>query len=490
MSTILIANIGNRDVWVDEDAPIPGDVHPAWNEGASLRALGRTLREAAPDVLPHLHLPIIAKALHYARTETGAVDRVALIASDQSELPTVADRHLAQDTCAMAPIVARLLVERHDVKPDAVTHHVVRRNPADYGMMRGFFAELLPQLRDQHPDGAFYLELSGGTPAMTGMLLVVGADVFGLQARPLYVSPHQDEPFALDLGRRMVADSLRQVVREDVAIHAYHAAAETLRANRELLGEFAPVDVLLPILDYARQRINFNFDRADQALARIPSQDAPGDLEAAWSVLRPAEPWWLLHEVVHNAELRLRLGEYGDFAVRLFRFDEAARRHAALELGARFVDRDGDPDPNGPFVDPAWLANTPQVDRYLAEKDARRSDDGRVYATRYILDLLVAQLARMQRKTEPRTLLKRLGRINQLSAVRNSSFATHSFEGVTARRLARSFTGRPDALGTEEELGAIIETMKEACALATGEPVATANPFDRLNDLVVELLDA
>jgi hypothetical protein len=262
-----------------------------------------------------------------------------------------------------------------------------------------------------------------------------------------------------------------------------------VRGDLELLRDFAPADGLLALLTYARQRVNFNFRQARAALDSVPPEERPAAVDALRRELRPDEGWWLLHEIVHNAELRLRVGDYGDFLVRLFRFDEAARRHTALELGARFEDWDGEPDPGGELVDPAWLGQRPDLEAYFEKKEVHRVTDGRARATRFVLDLLIAFLARQQGKEAPLQLLKRLGRVNQLSSVRNSSFTTHTFDGITARRMTAAFTGDPDAEGSDEELAAIMDAVKEACEMATGRTVASVNPYDRVNAAILELLE-
>jgi hypothetical protein len=152
------------------------------------------------------------------------------------------------------------------------------------------------------------------------------------------------------------------------------------------------------------------------------------------------------------------------------------------------VDWEREPDPNGEVVDPAWLQRKPGLEDYFKKKDVRRTGDGRVKATRFVLSLLVAFLADEQDKSAPRKLLKTLGKINQLSAVRNSSFATHTFDGVTVERMAAAFSGCPNAPGDEEALDTIMSTVEEACELATGRPMAPVNPYDKLNDVVCRVL--
>ncbi|MCP4538875.1 MAG: hypothetical protein GY832_17205 [Chloroflexi bacterium] len=485
MTVLLLANIGNRDIWVDKTAPIPGEVHPVWNKTASRRALGEALQCDWATCQPHLALPIIGKAADHVRQQSGQLDAVILISSDQSGQEGVSEHHLAQDTCTLAPVVERLLVEQYSLAHDTVTHWTVTNNPADYGNMRNFFQEQLAALRDEQPNATVYLEVSGGTPAMTSMLLTIGAETFGLDAHPLYVSEHEDCPFPLDLGRRTVVNALVKTVKANLDIYAYHAAANTVRDNRDLLHEFIPVDPALAVLEYARQRINFNFERARAALTKLASAPA----EQLIAGLCEEQPEWLLEEICHNAQVRLNTGAYGDFLVRMFRFDEATLRYTARKFGARLVDKDGNPDADGEFLDTAWLASESNLEKYLGSKNVRRNNAGRISANRFVFSLIVAFWSKLDDNPTLRALRKYLNQIDKLSAVRNKSFAVHTFEGVSRQRMAKAFIGS-DATGTDDDIDQIWDVVKKTCETATGQPFDETNPYDAINDLILEILAA
>jgi hypothetical protein len=323
------------------------------------------------------------------------------------------------------------------------------------------------------------------------MLLTVGAEIFGLDAYPLYVSQYEETPFQLDLGRQVVAESLQSVIRENAKIYAYHAAVRTLASNLELLKAFCPAASLHAVCTYAHQRLNFNFEEAQAALA--PALDAARHEDLSALALSESEHYgqteWLLREILFNAEVRLRTGAYGDFLVRVFRFDEAILRYMARKrLGARLVDRKGEPDENGEFLDPDWLGEKPGLQDYFDSKHVRRGDD-RVSANRFVLNLTVAYLARQQDDQAINQARKKLGKLQQLSSVRNKSFAVHTFDGVSPQRIAAAFPGHDDAEGSEAQLNQIVDRMREVCELATGQPVAAINPYDRINTMIEDLLD-
>ncbi len=494
MTIMLLANVGNRDVGVTREIPIPGEVNPLWNDKASRRAMGRAILENWEACRPHLSLPIIGKAVDYILDREGTIDRIILIASDQSGVPDVSDYHLAQDTIELAHVVSRYLTATCGLPEETITTWTIERNPADYGGMQTFFRARLRALKEeeQAPGLRAYLEVSGGTPAMTSMLLTVGAEVFGLDAYPLYVSQYEETPFQLDLGRRVVAESLQDVIRENTRLYAYHAAARTLASNLELLDAFCPAEAIHAVCAYAHQRLNFNFEEAQSALT--PALEGARHEDLGTLALSEAEHYgrteWLLHEILFNAEIRLRIGAYGDFLVRVFRFDEAILRYMARRLGARLVDRKGEPDEHGEFLDPDWLNGKPGLQDYFDTKHVRRGDEGRISANRFVLNLTVVYLARQQDDQAADQARKKLGKLQRLSSVRNESFAVHTFDGVSSQRIAAAFTGRGDAESGETQLVKIVNRMREVCELATGQPVAEINPYDRINARILDLLDA
>jgi len=486
MTVFMLANVGNRDVMVGKEAPVPGEAHPAWNPQASRRTLGQALMADWAGCAPHLSLPIIGKAADFVRKEAGQINRVILISSDQSAQDGVADRYLAQDTCELAPVVERLLVERHGVADGAVEHWTVTTNPADYGEMQSFFRQRLPGLRADHPDATFYLQVSGGTPAMTSMLLTVGAETFGLAAHPLYVSEREEQPFPLDLGRRAVADALIRALRADVALYAYHAAARTVRDSADLLNEFLPLEPLLGVLEYAHQRRNFDFDDAADTIERIAD---PVWRERALGTaigLGKHERAWLLSENIHNVETAYELGHLFDFVTRVFQFVEGALRFLALDLGVQFVDKRDRPNKDGEKIAPAWQ----QQYQTLVEDMARSGVDVAYGANRTVLAAIAERLCTRQDDAPRRQALEALKKLEQVGNLRNR--VVHRYHAVTLALIRDTYypskrdRKRHPPEETAEEIIAVMKTVWSAVA---GRPFAAANPYTAINQLILEILN-
>ena len=484
MTVLLLANVGNRDVRIDKTAPIPGEVHPVWNKAASRRALGEALIRDWAACKPHLGLPIIGKAVDHVRQQSGQLDSVILISSDQSSQKGASDHHLAQDTCELAPAVERLLVEQYGLGSGTVIHWTVPSNPADYGNMRAFFQERLAVLRHEQPNATFYLEVSGGTPAMTSMLLTVGAETFGLDAHPIYVSEHEERPFSLDLGRRTVANALVKTVRANLDIYAYHAAANTVRDNQDLLREFIPVAPLLAVLEYARQRINFDFKDAGEIAVSVTDLTYGDRLRAIAADVQNPTPTMLLRESVSSTQLAYAVGNFFDFVVRVFQFVEGAWRNLALELGVQF-EHNGTPNPYGKELASAWIQNHQStVDRL--ERDGVRLET----VNRFVLGKLVTVLHERVEDNRYQGALNMLKKLETVGDLRNR--VVHQYHHITLELLRDTFypKKKDQKRHPPEDAIDIVDAMKAVWSIATGQPFDETNPYDAINDMILEILAA
>ena len=482
MSVIFVANVGNRDVAVDKSAPIPGEVNPHWNPGASRRALGTALQNAWPECEPHVQLPIIGKAVDYVTEAVGPIDCLVLVFSDQSGQDGVAENHLAQDTCELAPIVERLLVQRHRVDSTAVWHWPAVTHPADYGEMQEYFRTHLVQLKQIWPSAECCLEVSGGTPAMTSMLLTVGAQVFGLDARPLYISEHEDQPFHLDLGRRTVAESLMRVVREDVKIGAYHAAVQTVQSNRDLLEEFVPVSTLLAALEHGWHRRNFDLDAAWNAVERARGSEWFDRLRILADGTNSPSHSLHLAGIVDLARMSFRNGDYFDFIVRVFQFVEGAWRELALALGAEFEQK-GMPCSTGKDLAADWSAANPDV---MLELDARgvRCE----VVNRYVLQNLVEILTITQGKGMYHDTTTLLHRLEQIAGLRND--VVHQYRKVTLELLRDTFYSRKRDRKRRppEDAVDIVAAMEDVWRALAGRSEGPENAYESLNTVIFEMI--
>jgi hypothetical protein len=479
---VLIAPVGTREVTLTDLSLLPDDdlrVHwkhadPKQRTGA--RTKGEVLSASLDRYAPALSLDILGKAVRHVFQAHGHIDRLILVASDQPE--TTPEKYRQNDTIELARLIKKLLLQDPALKPvgDRVKIMPVTDNPSSYGVMRDFYRQRLPiWCRDLKPEGVCYLEVTGGTAQMSTMLLLEGVRLLGPRAVPIYVLEEYDMPQTLDVGRQMLVDELKETLRRDLSIYAYHAAWKSaVEGGAVVRGMLPHYDALVAVLDCARHRLNFDFATAQSALFGA-DQGLPAPLKARVMALahelsedgRTKE--WLIAEVFHSAMVRLRMEAYASFVGRVFRFQEAMLRYLCEKWGARFGGK------NEAFVEPSWLAAHQGVRMAL--------DKAQIYADREVsratLQVLALQLTRERGDERGQSWVKRLARFEQVASLRNQLAITHGFSGVSLQKLAELYKGgAPQVVADMEALLSEVLGVK-----------GSDNPYERLNALCYDLLE-
>lgn len=483
---LLICNIGSSDLDREQLADL---------KELSERERAKRILAAYDQFRPRLALPIIAKAIRAAQKH-GELARVVLIASNQSDQPP-ADAEArglwGKDTLLTAQVVARCLADERE-QWHAVPHERIEiwqiadeyglnRDPSDYDGVRRFFERRLPELRNAYPQATAYLEVTGGTPAMTTGLLVAGTEVFGARAEVMYVHPIHPLPSTLNTGKRLQAGPLRAALRSNVATYNYDAARRTWYEQRTVIIDRLPQgapEMLEALLAYAQCRFNFDFPGAQRALEGGVDRYGDGRWRTAimglYSAVYAPSRHAQLEEVYHGAAARYAVGAYADFLTQVVRLQENVMRALCLERGAVFLDWNGQADADGAKVSRLWAEAQGLVfrgDRYDATRDK--------IASRTVLRELLPQLAH-QRQENLSSLLDDLDRLEGLARLRND--LTHSFKGIHRRDLARCFAGD----GADEEMAErILPHLAQILTFVTGHPPGPP-PFAAINELIFSLL--
>ncbi len=478
---MLIAPVGTRDVTLTDLSLLPTEeLRQAWTHADArlrlgARQKGEVLLADLDRYAPALRLDILGKAVRHVFARHGQIDRLVLVASSQPE--SVAERYRKNDTIELARLIKELL--RQDATLRSVGEQTkimtVTGNPASYETMRVFYRQGLPVwTRDLKPDGLCYLEVTGGTAQMSTMLLLEGVHRLRTRAVPLYVLEEADMPRTLDVGRKMLVDSLRQTLERDLQVYAYHAAWRSVAAEEAVLRPSVPYyDALRAVLDAARHRLNFDFDAAQQSLfgadRGLPSPLVERVLVLATELSEQGRtPEWLIAEVYHSAMIRWRTDAYAGFVGRVFRFQEAMLRYLCERWGAQFGGK------NDAFLDPAWLKGQPALVKMLQDAGVDPSRG----VTRRTLRVVAEGLSSAGGGPGSKDWLRRLDRFEQVASLRNQLVITHGFAGVSARRLEQLYRGGGEQIGSD--MGALLGEV-------LGVDVST-NPYDAINDLCRALL--
>ena len=495
MSVILVATIGDRDVRLTDRSKLPEAMRAVWTpariEGEEILAHPDRYREA-------LSFPIIAPVIRWLLEDQGvAKDElyVHLFATDQPEADTP-EAEWKKDTIAYAKVIKQHLVEgmpglrrppQQRLAKKRVHVHTITANPARYRTMLDFLTGELARLAQYtKPEDRVYLEVTGGTPAMTSMMIVAGADVFGGQAQCLYKEREETEPAVIGILDRFIERRVRATLREQLNLYAYTSALATFGDNPALISKDIEQQAMIRgLLTYIERRLAFDFTRARQSLKEIDPL-APPEIQPRISRLRRelAEPDQaaLMAELVHNACIKFEMGHYADFTQRLFRFQEEGFRYLAREMGMKYANN----DKNERKVSMAWIRGVSGMEGHLRQYtphygdrspipiDVEKRNLNRV-SLGAIVDFFVDVGPDWREKTQAVNGLHRLSAVAQL---RNKGIAGHDFKGI----------GKPDL---EEAFGEpaenIVPLLKQVYEQIFGKP-AGESPYDAVNTLIQGLL--
>jgi hypothetical protein len=473
----------------------------------SARTLGKVLLADFERYADALTLPLIGVSLRWLLEHEGAdADQlyVHLFASDQPRPPVTPEEEWQKDSIVFAQVIERYLkgpglaytarIERDGDQhqetrrlrlPDRrIRIHTIDGSPADYNNMLSYFSRELNGMRRLVDDGdRVYLEVTGGTPAMTSMMIVAGVDAFGRQARTLYVERGADRPYAVGIGRRFFARRARDTLQEQVRLFAYTAARATLDRDADLVDPDAEHQELLrALLDYADRRLAFDFERARDALHRA-RRFATGEQQARVQYrqreLGGRDTALLLSELVHSTRTKYELGDYADFTQRLFRFQEGCFRYLAERMGLRYK---GDDER---YADPLWVEGLRGLADFL---EAYTSPVGQAYgrvevtertlnriSLGAIVDFFVASGGPWAHLEDP---VRGLHRLSALARLRNKGLAGHGFEGIGRDDLRAAFGGDADRIVPllDEIYGAVFDRS------------LPESPYEAVNELILALL--
>ena len=464
MSVLFIANVGNREIQVSGRDNLPKEA----------RLLGQQLLDEWPAIADALDLPILGKALRWVVKKHGApMDRVVLVASDQQD-----EAYRKSDTILLAEVIARLLREHPAwaglVRPEAITIARVEQNPADYDYMLSLYETLMTQVAAEEPYERVYLAVSGGTPAMASMLMFQGIRAFGECAQPLYVTPHEAMPMSLDIGRKLILDALVEDLQRNVKEFQYRAALSLVKARRKLLTQewkHEKYDSLVAVLNYAVQRVNFDFEGAEKAIFgadRGLSAPLARRIHDLANDLEGRDQAWLMREEIHGAELDFYLGAYKDGLNNVFAFREELLRQLAIRYGVQLTET-----PKGDTLSEDWLKTEPELKAYLKSKN--------IIPERTVTTYVFEQFLSFHAITKPdlEEFLKDIEKLKTLADLRNKS--THQHAGVSKASIEKVFGG---------EISTLLQHMWALYNRFTGKQEAPANPYDAINDLILKLIQS
>ena len=481
MKAVLLANIGNSDLELDRSLLPQSDRMP--------RAMGEAVKSDFERYRSSIKLPLLLPALERVKAQEHCqlVDiNLYLFTSNQKQALVDVD-NWEKDTHPVGEAIQLYFNRVLQIPKKQIFLSAIEGNPADYANALAFHQRTLTQLGAELPaDLPVYLEVSGGTPAMTAMLIVMGAEVFGDRVTTLYVDRGSSAATEVGVARSLFARKTREAMRSQLRLHAYSAAQRTLEDSGSVISrDEGQRDLIRCLLGYADRRLAFDFKRAVEELSAAHSI---GEMQAQITFwVRELETGGTqknLEEVIHSAVVKAEQGEFAELTQRLFRFQEATLHHMAEVAGVAFGNRSEN-------LSESWLKGQTGLEAYLAKyRRARNGDmllpeqsaiavDVKRSLNRYSLGAIVEYFAQSGSRVEWQPVLEDIFRLSHAADLRNRGIAGHGFDGISRADLEVAYG---DSIET------LLEDLRSIFDSVFGQPPGES-PYARLNAMVEQLLD-
>src|SRR5690606_20913007 len=132
---LLLANVGNRDLVLNDASRLPEREDSRW--WLSVRRLGQELSDNLSRYNDALELPLLGPTLEWLQTENGrdlSTASLVLFASNQPEQYTQREEWL-KDTLPLAEAMRELIAQRYAIPKRKIYIRAIEGSPADYANM-------------------------------------------------------------------------------------------------------------------------------------------------------------------------------------------------------------------------------------------------------------------------------------------------------------------------------------------------------------------
>lgn len=431
MAILLLANIGNSDLWLSG----------AKLEKDKQREEAKLILDDFESMHSELTLPILAPMIEDITTTHPQIDQVVLFSTDQPI--SVGERFHGNDTLFTARVIERLLLEddRFRGKIKAVTcAQPMSFRPNSLDKMMQWFAENLDRSVPPGDYSDIYISVTGGTPAANQALFFHA--IYSLkskgQRRLIYTSEsgaveHPGTIAALDKEFQLA------LIRNFLEQYNYAAVLESLRARGFRLQR------IVHLIESCELRLNFRLEEAQQKVGQWRSQ-LHGE-EARWYIQLDERLKKLRKgidelasfyqhqnlsegikavfvELYNSLRLQYEGGRYVDMMARLFRLQEGLLRLLCeMKLAIRMSD-------NRQFAREVERVMEPSLQQHLLEHRIDLKRTRKFYTA--VIDYYATEFTNFKKWND---------KVNPLVEERNRMIIGHEFEGASKTFIESKYQG-------------------------------------------------
>lgn len=478
MNRALFITIGTRDVAISKEVllqktdanSVKACIRKSENgrEQMLARPLGKLIHENFNKLKKDISIPIIEPFLNYISIEGELFfDMIYLVATDQKE--DVVGDYAQGDTLYFAEVVKSLLPSKYKSKNGALTGKIevikITESVVFLDSMFAFFANRLNsnKLNFLKEYEEVHVLNQGGIDAINYGLLLNTLYLYGSKTKLYSVNEKLKLCNPVNFGE--------QFIREQSKIQFLQALKRYDYAFAKSLGLGNDITLWA---GYAEARLNFDFDVAHERLSHLSTEMRDRqifELENIGKTRANADS--LVSELYWNAMIRYEQEAYVDFVQRFFRIVEQYAQSKTLSYMKKFT--------YDPKYHWKWTAlvtdflSLPENSRLKAHLDDAVVDEGSSIKLDYIskptIPVFMSILAFYNKKE-----YDYLNQFVPLSKLRNKGIGAHGFEPISQKQIL-------------EKVGVSKLAFDKLLAQLGKKLKAGDNPFNRINDILVSLLN-
>ncbi|HNR33894.1 MAG TPA: hypothetical protein PKO36_01855 [Candidatus Hydrogenedentes bacterium] len=476
MTIILIANVGQRDLSLDEKALASKDPERAENlrrlrEEKRIREWGRLIAKDYVALAPFLDAPMLCSALDSLAKRGERLNEIVLVATKQRD-----KEFMKGDTFVCAEVLTQLLPDKYAglIGDARLRVQTLYEPPHDLNAMLDEYGALCSTI---DADLLFAL-CTGGTPACNMALSLRAIEKFGERCVTLHVPEGASEPLRLNVVEYVLARQRRHALRRLVERRDFDAIvqnsdhSETVRA----------------LAKAAAARMNLDFEQGLYDLQKLKTERKLEGLEELFAearLLSQGSRVHVLREVYWSAVTKWRLDECADFLGRAWRLLEAS----LYRVIARITGLEKDDGLEFKISFEAWANASEQSEyaEYVRKKFDKKSKKAQPLACN--VGVLSASLSFFE--NHPDTIKKAgfnldvfqrfhavVKQLRPLADLRNQCVIAHGFEGLSKKKLL-------ETVKFKQNDDQILDVLAELL-LVQGITLGT-DPYQRFADAIVSL---
>lgn len=306
-------------------------------------------------------------------------------------------------------------------------------NPSDYDLMMKRYDEEVNRLQDVEK---LFIEITGGTPAMSTALLFNATNQINKKVIPFYIDRKSKDAYSLT-----ISESLRKVdSKKQICLfikNQNYKGAETLvndYKNKYDVSEKKQVDIVLNMVRTASSRIEFDFDSAEKYIKKVKdespvSRDTCSRFQNYIQQLKDRKETYLLNELKNNAIYKYCNGAYTDFLGRIFRIQEDIYSNTLLRKNVVVDKGDGKLFLKEEALSEEQMDELDNIEIQPGMKLQYKNCELNIESMKKILEIV------LEENSLEFELVEECSKLKKLKSLRNKSILAHGYNGVSKEKI-------------------------------------------------------